>query len=145
MLSILKLFQFYNKKQLLKTREQHHILVGVMLTFAICITLFDITKYSQIIKFICYIRVIDIIIHNLAVAFFDKYKIENKEVKIIENITSYKRMCILNTLVLLELVLYTKQININLIFVALGPTIYLIFKCFDKYIGYILEEELKGV
>ena len=144
MLGILKLFQFYNKHQILKTREQHHVLVGVFLTFAICTTILGSGKYSNIITIICYVRIIDIIIHNFAVAFFDKYVIKDNELKIIEPISSYKRIFILNLLVCIELILYLFLIkNPCIIVIALMPTIVLLIKSVDKFIETRIRKELE--
>ena len=142
MLNIFDLFNFYNKHQILKTRQQHNILVAVMCTFALLCNVFDCSKYLYNVTLIMYIRVIDIIVHNISVAYFDKYRIENNKLIITDNISSYKRILILNTIVLFELMMYSRFINLIIILIAFLPTSYLLFKCFDKYFETKIRKEL---
>lgn len=131
---LLKLSKKYNDMQLVKSRKSHEILVACMFVFSISCCLFDVGKYQQYITIIAYIRVIDILVHNLCVAFFDKYKEENGKWKVIENISSYERMFMLNTSVIIELMLWSKYVIISVVYIAMFPTLYLVIKSLDKLI-----------
>ena len=131
---LLKLSKKYNDMQLVKSRKSHEILVACMFVLSICCCLFDVGKYKQYITVIAYIRVIDIFVHNLCVAFFDKYKEENGKWKVIENISSYERMFMLNTTVIIELIMWSKYVIISVVYIAMFPTLYLIIKSLDKLI-----------
>lgn len=131
---LLKLSKKYNDMQLVKSRKSHEILVACMFVFSICCCLFDVGKYQQYITIAAYIRVIDILIHNICVAFFDKYKEENGRYKVIENVSSYERMFILNATVIIELMMWSKYVIISIIYIVILPTFYLIIKSVDKII-----------
>ncbi len=131
---LLKLSKKYNDMQLVKSRKSHEILVACMFVFSISCCLFDIGNYRQYINIIAYIRVIDILVHNLCVAFFDKYKEENGKWKVIENISSYERMFMLNVTVIIELMMWSKYVIISVVYIAMFPTLYLVIKSLDKLI-----------
>lgn len=131
---LLKLSKKYNDMQLVKSRKSHEILVACMFVLSVCCCLFDVGKYQHYITIAAYIRVIDILVHNLCVAFFDKYKEENGRYKVIENISSYERMFMLNTVVIIELMMWSKYVIISIIYIVIIPTLYLIIKSLDKLI-----------
>ena len=129
---LLKLSKKYNDMQLLKSRKSHEILVACMLVLSICCCLFDVGEFKQYIFIVAYVRVIDIFIHNMCVAFFDKYKEENGKYKVIENISSYERIFMLNILVIFESIMWSKFVAIQLVYLTLIPTFYLVIKSTDK-------------
>lgn len=131
---LLKLSKKYNDMQLVKSRKSHEILVACMFVFSICCCLFDVGKCKQYINIIAYVRVIDILVHNVCVAFFDKYKEENGKWKTVENISSYERIFMLNAMVIIELMMWSKYVIISVVYIAMFPTLYLVIKSLDKLI-----------
>ena len=131
---IYKIARNYSEKQLLKTKKQHEIFVAVMITMSICCFLFNVGELIIYVVPIAIVRVANIFIHNICVAFFDKYSMKKDTYTIIENISSYKRMMILNMIVMVELIMWTKYTYIFYTGIAMIPTLYLICKCIDKFI-----------
>jgi len=139
--NIIGFYKWFNNKQILKTREQHHILVSCFLMLVICANLFIIpNKFLQPIFILMIIRILDVHIHNTNVAFLDCYKFIEGQWYPIQNISSYKRIFILNLLVSIELILYIRLIfiyykfnilTVALLILAFIPTFVLFIRCID--------------
>ena len=138
---VINFYKWLSDNQILKSREQHHILVGCFLIFALCANLFILPERAlQIILVILWIRILDIHIHNTNVAFLDGFKFMQGQWFPIQNISSYKRIFVLNIIVSLELLLYTRlifkyynhsAILLFLILLAFIPTFVLFIRCVD--------------
>ena len=134
--NIVAFYKGCNNLQILTSRESHHIIVGCFITFSLLLNIFIIPEnLYNIIKIIVLLRLVDIHIHNMNVAFFDHYKQIDNTWHPIQNISSYKRIFILNLLVLLESIYYLKvfhNIYILIAFIsAVFPTLVLFIRCFD--------------